>query len=84
MKKICLLGMLLLAGCKPECSYDYVVRQGYTPQSEKDIFLECLSRSHVDSLQGAKYQGWDDVIDNCHRAASNIVWEYRKSCPQVK
>lgn len=80
MNKIIILALLILTACEEQCRYKDVRNPGYSETSEKDIFLECLSRSHVDSLQGAKYQGWDEVIQNCHRAASHIVYNYQEIC----
>lgn len=80
MKRFIILTLLSLAACKESCEYKYVLSPGYSETSEKDIFLECLSRSHVDSLQGAKYQGWDDVINNCHNAASGIAYTWTEVC----
>lgn len=39
----------------------------------KDTFLQCLDKTHINALSGDKYQGWDEVVKECHDAAEQIA-----------
>lgn len=82
MRKIILISVLFIAACKPKADYDYIYRDGYNADKQRDIFLECLARTKSSVTSANDDEDTDDTINACSGAASTIaqVWTCVKNC----
>lgn len=78
---ILLVGVTLgIVNQEANCRFQTVVKEGYKSTDERDIFLECLSRTKSSVTHANDDEDTDDTIDACSKHANYTVYQTKRIC----